>query len=205
MAISSPGFALGFEVGNGKDDYTFALRSDARWSNGDPVTAGDFVYSGQRGVAPAPGSPYPWFFELMSVENAHEIISGEMPASMLSVLANDDHTLEVRLPAPLPHFPQMTVHAATFPVNRATVGAHGDEWISPEDIVSNGACVLTEHRPDERSVRERNPMCWNNHRTMIERVVAVFIKDKDVALARNLSGELDKSEILVGQFPRLRR
>ena len=200
-----PGVALGYQLGEGRDVYTFSLRPDARWSNGDPVTARDFVYAWQRAVDPALDSPYSWFMELMSIENAHEIIAGEQPASMLGVAAIDDHTLEVRLTAPLPHFPQMTVHTTTFPVHRATVEAHGDDWTRPGEIVSNGAYVLTEHRPEELSVRERNPMYWNDDRTIIGRVVAVVIDDSNVALERFLSGELDMSDIPAGQFPRLKQ
>lgn len=200
-----PGVATAFEASSGKDVYRFTLRKDARWSNGDPVTAGDFVYAWQRAVDPALASPYAWFMELMSIENAAAIIAGEKPVSSLGITAIDDHALEVRLTAPLPYFPQMTTHATTFPVHRATVEAHGDEWTRPGNIVSNGAYVLFEHLPNERSVRERNPMYWNNDETIIERVVALVINDENVALTRYLADELDLTGVPTGQFPRLRR
>ena len=200
-----PGIATSFEANSGKDVYRFTLRKDAKWSNGDPVTAMDFVYAWQRAVDPALASPYAWFMELMSIENAGGIIAGEKPLSSLGITAIDDHTLEVRLTARLPYFPQMTTHATTFPVHRATVEAHGDEWTRPGNIVSNGAYVLAEHLPNERSVRERNPMYWNDDRTIIERVVALVISDENVALARYLAGELDLTGVPTGQFPRLRQ
>ena len=200
-----PGVALAFEAEPGMEIYRFTLRKDARWSNGDPVTAGDFVYAWQRAVDPSLASPYAWFMELMSIKNAAEIIAGEKPISSLGITAIDDHTLEVRLTAPLPYFPQMTTHATTFPVHRATVEAHGDEWTRPGNIVSNGAYVLAEHLPNERSVRERNSMYWNNDETIIERVVALVINDENVALTRYLAGELDRTEIPTGQFPRLKQ
>ncbi len=200
-----PGVALSFEADSSKDVYRFNLRSDARWSNGDPVTAEDFVYAWRRAVDPALASPYAWFVELMSIENAAEIIAGEKPVGSLGITAIDDHTLEVRLTAPLPYFPQMTTHATTFPVHRATVEAHGDEWTRPGNIVSNGAYVLVEHLPNERSVRERNPMYWNNDETIMERVVALVINDENVALTRYFAGELDRTDIPTGQFPRLKQ
>ncbi len=200
-----PGVALHFEANDAKDVYTFTLRQDAKWSNGDPVTAGDFVYAWQRAVDPALASPYSWFMELMSIENASAILAGDKPVTDLGVSAADDHTLQVRLSAPLPYFPQMTTHATTFPVHRATVEAHGEDWTRPGNIVSNGAYVLTEHLPNERSVRERNPMYWNDAETIIEKVVALVINDESVALTRYLAGELDRTEVPAGQFPRLKQ
>ena len=200
-----PGVALGFQVNDGNDIYTFTLRRDARWSNGDQVIAADFVYAWQRAVDPALASPYAWYMDLMSIENAAAIIAGDMPAGMLGIEAIDNHTLEVRLTAPLPYFPQMTTHSTTFPVHRATLEAFGNEWIKPGNIVSNGAYVLTEHLPGKLSVRERNPMYWNNDRTIIERVVALVINDTNTALSRYLAGELDLTGIPNGEYSRLKR
>ena len=198
-----PGVATGFTVNETKDVYTFTLRDNAKWSNGDPVTAGDFVFAWRRAVDPELASPYAWFMELMAIENGAAIIAGEMPIEELGVTAIDDLTLEVRLSAPLPYFAQMTTHATTFPVHPPTIEAHGAEWTRPENIVSNGAYVLTEHVPQERSVRERNPMYWNNDETIIEKVVALVINDENQALTRWKAGELDRTEVPTGQFPAL--
>jgi oligopeptide transport system substrate-binding protein len=199
-----PGVALSYEVNDTKDVYTFKLRENARWSNGDPVTANDFVYAWRRLVDPELGSPYSWFGELMSIENAGAIIAGEKPKEELGVRAIDDYTLEVKLSASLPYFPLMTTHASTFPVHKATVEKYGKDWTKPGNIVSNGAYVLTEHIPGERSVRERNPMYWNNDHTVIDKVVALVINDENVALTRYFAGELDRTGIPTGQFPKLK-
>ena len=198
-----PGVALHFEANDAKNVYTFTLRDDAKWSNGDAVTAGDFVYAWQRAVNPELASPYSWFMELMSIENASAILAGEMPIGELGVSAIDDHTFQVRLTAALPYFASMTTHATTFPVHAATLEAHGNDWTKPGNIVSNGAYVLTEHLPNERSVRERNTMYWNNDATIIDKVVALVINDENVALTRYMAGELDRTEIPAGQYPRL--
>ena len=198
-----PGVALHFEANDAKNVYTFTLRDDAKWSNGDAVTAGDFVYAWQRAVNPELGSPYSWFMELMSIENASAILAGEMPIGELGVSAIDDHTFQVRLTAALPYFASMTTHATTFPVHAATLEAHGNDWTKPGNIVSNGAYILTEHLPNERSVRERNTMYWNNGATIIDKVVALVINDENVALTRYMAGELDRTEIPAGQYPRL--
>ena len=199
-----PGVALSHSVNETRDVYTFTLRPDAKWSNGEPIVASDFVYAWRRAVDPELASPYAWFMELMSIENAAAIIAGEKPIEELGVTAIDDTTLEVKLAASLPYFPQMVTHSTTFPVHPATVEAHGSDWTKPENIVSNGAYVLTEHVPQERSVREKNPMYWDADNTIIEKTVALVINDENVALTRYLAGELDRTEMPAGQFPKMK-
>lgn len=198
-----PGVAVSFEANDDKTVYTFSLRDDAKWSNGDAVTANDFVYAWQRAVDPELASPYAWFMELMSIENANDILAGDMPTSELGVTALDDYTLEVRLTTALPYFPQMTTHATTFPVHQATVEMYGADWTDPGNIVSNGAYVLSEHVPNERNVRVRNEMYWNNDATIIDSVAALVINDENIALTRWKAGEIDRTEVPAGQFPSL--
>ncbi|MYK30624.1 MAG: peptide ABC transporter substrate-binding protein [Boseongicola sp. SB0670_bin_30] len=198
-----PGIATGYTVSDDKLTYSFTLRDNAKWSNGDPVVAGDFVYAWRRAVSPELASPYSWFMELMSIENAARIIAGDLPVGELGVSAPDDRTLVVSLAQPLPYFPQMVTHATTFPVNPAVVEAHGADWTKPENIVSNGAYVLTEHIPNERSVREKNPMYWDAENVILEKTVALVINDENTALTRWLAGELDRTEVPAGQYPRL--
>lgn len=200
-----PGVATGYSVSDDRLTYTFTLRDDAKWSNGDAVVAGDFVYAWRRAVSPELASPYSWFMELMSIENAARIIADELPVDELGVSAPDDRTLVVSLSQPLPYFPQMVTHATTFPVNPAVVEAHGADWTNPENFVSNGAYVLTEHIPNERSVRERNPMYWDAENVILERTVALVINDENTALTRWLAGEIDRTEVPAGQFPRLQK
>ncbi len=200
-----PGVATSWEASDDKQTYTFRLRDNAKWSNGEPVTAGDFVYAWRRAVNPELASPYAWFMELMSIENAADIIAGDKPIEDLGVRAVDDLTLEVKLSKPLPYFPQMVTHATTFPAPQAVIEEFGDEWTKPGNIVSNGAYVLTEHIPNERSVRERNPMYWDNDNTIIDKVVALVINDENQALTRYLAGELDRTEVPAGQYPRLKK
>ena len=199
-----PGVATGFTTNDEKNVYTFTLRDNAKWSNGDPVTAGDFVYAWKRLVTPELASPYAWFGELMSIENAAAIIAGEKPVDDLGVTAIDDHTLEVRLSSSLPYFPLMTTHASTFPSPQKVIEEFGDQWTKPGNIVSNGAYVLTEHVPSERSVRERNVNYWDNDKTIIDKVVALVINDENASLTRYFAGELDRTEIPAGQYPKLK-
>jgi len=184
--------------------YTFTLRDNAKWSNGDTVTAGDFEYAWKRAASPELASPYSWYIELMSLENGGAVIAGDVPPSDLGVTALDDTTLQVKLTQPLPYFPQMVVHFTTMPVHQATVEAHGDDWTKPGNMVSNGAYMLTEHVPQEKLVRSRNAMYWDNDNTIIETVTSLIINDENVALTRYLAGELDRTEVPAGQFPALK-
>ncbi|MDE0112058.1 MAG: peptide ABC transporter substrate-binding protein, partial [Albidovulum sp.] len=134
---------------------------------------------------------------------ANAIISGEMPPESLGVSAPDNYTLEVRLSLPLPYFTQMVTHATTFPVPAKVIEEYGDQWTKPGNLVSNGAYVLLEHVPNERSVRIRNEHYWNNEETIIDRVESLVINDDNLALTRYLAGELDRTEIPAGQFPKL--
>ncbi|WP_108813940.1 peptide ABC transporter substrate-binding protein [Loktanella sp. Alg231-35] len=199
----APGVALSHTVSDDNLVYTFTLRNDAKWSNGDTVTAGDFEYAWKRAASPELASPYSWFIEIMALENASEVISGDVMPADLGVTAIDDTTLEVRLTQPLPYFPLMLTHFTTFPVHQATVDEFGSDWTKPGNMVSNGAYMLTEHVPQEKLVRARNEMYWDNENTILEEVTSLVISDENVALTRYLAGELDRTHVPAGQFPRL--
>jgi oligopeptide transport system substrate-binding protein len=198
-----PGVALSHEVSEDNLTYTFTLRDDAKWSDGTPVTAGDFVYAWKRAVDPELASPYAWYMELMSIENGAEIIAGDMEPDALGVSAPDDTTLVVQLSQPLPYFTKMVSHATTFPAPQWVIEEHGSEWTRPENIVTNGAYVLTEHVPKERSVRSRNEMYWDNENTVLDRVTTLTIGDDAQGLTRWRAGEVDMTDIPAGQYPAL--
>ena len=199
-----PGVATGYTASDGNTTYTFALREDAKWSNGDPVTAHDFVYGWRRAVDPATASPYGWYLELTEMVNAKAILAGEQAPESLGVRAVDDHTLEVKLNTPLPYFPAMTTYATLFPAHRATIEAHGADWTAPGNMVSNGAYVLDEVVLNEYHSRVRNPMYWGARDVIIEKVTGLVINDVNQALTRYRAGELDHLEPLPpGQYPTL--
>ena len=199
-----PGVAESYEASNGNKTYTFKLR-DSKWSNGEPVTANDFVYAWQRAVNPETASPYGWYMELTSIVNAAEILAGDMDPSELGVSALDDNTLEVHLTKPLPYFPAMTTYATMMPVPQATVEEFGVKWTDPANIVSNGAYVLTEMVLNEYVTREKNPMYWDADSVIIEKTTGYVINDVNQALTRYKAGEIDHLEPLPpGQYPALK-
>ncbi|PYE85400.1 peptide ABC transporter substrate-binding protein [Pseudoroseicyclus aestuarii] len=198
-----PGVATGYEVSDDGLTYTFTLRDDARWSNGEPVTASDFVYSWQRAADPATASEYQWYMGLMQIENVDAVIAGDMDPSELGVEATDDHTLTVTLSQPLPYFAQMVTHTTTFPVPQATIEEFGDSWTQPGNMVSNGAYVLADRVAQEYITLEKNPEYWDADNVYITEVTALIINDENQALTRWEAGELDRTDVPAGQFPQL--
>ena len=199
-----PGVATGFEANEDNTEFTFTLREDAQWSNGDPVTAGDFVYAWQRAADPATASEYSWFVELAAIENAAEVIAGEAEPGILGAEAVDERTLRVTLTEPTPYFPDMTTHATLFPAHQATIEEHGNDWTNPGNIVSNGAYALAELVPNEYIRMEKSDTYWDAENVIIDEVQFLIINDANQALTRYLAGEVDHVEpVPPGRFPEL--
>lgn len=148
--------------------YTFKLRPDGRWSNGDPVTADDFVYTFRRLVDPDTKAPYADKF--FPVTNAEAINQGNAAPDMLGVRALGPHTLEITLTKPTPYFLGLLTHASTHPQHTASIEALGDEHARPGNLVTNGAYRLVAAEPGGLIELERNEHYWNNANTSIDRV-----------------------------------
>lgn len=198
-----PGVATHYDVSDDRLTYTFHLRDSAKWSNGDAVVAGDFVYAWRRLGNPATASEHAWFLELMNVANATDVIKGEKSSDQLGVAAPDDRTLVVTLTTPTPYFPKMLVHAATFPVNEKVVEVEGNGWTQPGKLVGNGAFILTGHDPGGRITMEKNPNYWDADNVVMTSLTGLTVTDSNIALTRYLAGELDRVQVPPGQFPRL--
>jgi oligopeptide transport system substrate-binding protein len=197
-----PGGAESYEVNADNTVYTFRLR-DAKWSNGDPVLASDYVFGWQRAVDPALASTYAYYLGLVNVVNADDIVAGKLPLSDLGIKALDDKTLEVTLKAPTPWFVKTLAHSTLFAAPQKVVEKFGADWTKPENIVSNGAYILTENSPGERVVVKRNPNYWDNAKTVIEEVQFLTINDENQGLTRWRAGEVDQTDVPAGQYPAL--
>ncbi|KKC41020.1 peptide ABC transporter substrate-binding protein [Devosia epidermidihirudinis] len=198
-----PGVAESYEVNADNTVYTFHLR-DAKWSNGDPVTAGDFVYAWQRAVNPETASNYAYFVGLVGVVNADAIVAGEKPVEELGVKAIDDKTLEVNLAFSSPWFIRTLSHATLYPSPKAVIEAKGIEWTKPENIVGNGAYTLAENTPGERVIVKRNPNYWDDAHTVLNEVQFLTINDENQGLTRWRAGEVDQTDVPAGQYPALK-
>ncbi|MGL6019205.1 MAG: ABC transporter substrate-binding protein, partial [Gibbsiella quercinecans] len=171
--------------------WTFHLRKDAKWSNGQPVTAQDFVYSWQRIVDPQTVSPYASYLQSAHVVNVDDIIAGKKDKSTLGVKALDDHTFQVTLSEPVPYLVEMTPHYAMKPVYKEAVEKYGEKWTLPQNYVSNGAYKLKEWVVNERIVLERNPEYWDNAKTVINKVTFLPITSEVTDVNRYRAGEID--------------
>ena len=199
-----PGVALSHTTNAEKTVYTFTLRNNAKWTDGKTVTAGDFEYAWKRLADPETASENQWFMGVMNLKNAVEVMAGEMPVSELGVKALNDTMLEVTLAGSTSYFPFTTTRSYTFPTPQWAIEVHGTDWVRPENIISNGAYVLTKHVPNETLVRERNPMYWNNAETIMEKVVIKIVNDENVALTRYLADEFDQAGVPTGQFLKMK-
>ncbi len=171
--------------------WTFHLRKDAKWSDGTPVTAQDFVYSWQRLADPKTASPYASYLQYGHIANIDEIIEGKKPVTDLGVKAIDDNTFEVTLSEPVPYFYKLLVHPSVSPVPKAVVEKFGDKWTQPANIVTNGAYKLKDWVVNERIVLERNTNYWDNAKTVINQVTYLPISSEVTDVNRYRSGEID--------------
>ena len=186
----SPGVAEKWENKDFKV-WTFHLRKDAKWSDGTPVTAQDFVYSWQRLANPNTASPYASYLQYGHIVNIDDIIAGKKPVTDLGVKALDDHTFEVTLSEPVPYFYKLLVHSSVSPVPRAAVEKFGEKWTQPANIITNGAYKLKDWVVNERIVLERNTNYWDNAKTVINQVTYLPISSEVTDVNRYRSGEID--------------
>ena len=186
----SPGVADKWENKDFKV-WTFHLRKDAKWSDGTPVTAQDFVYSWQRLANPNTASPYASYLQYGHIVNIDDIIAGKKPVTDLGVRAIDDHTFEVTLSEPVPYFYKLLVHSSLSPVPKAVVEKFGEKWTQPANIVSNGSYKLKDWVVNERIVLERNTNYWDNAKTIINQVTYLPISSEVTDVNRYRSGEID--------------
>jgi oligopeptide transport system substrate-binding protein len=185
-----PGAAERWEISPEGTLYTFHLRGDGKWSNGEPLTAQDFVYSFRRAVDPKTASNYA--FILYPIKNAEEIATSKIQdLSQLGVTATDDLTLQITLKGPTPYFLAMLTHSAAFPVHRKTVEKFDDQWTRPENIVSNGAFKLVEWVPQSHIKLVKNPHYRDHAEIKLDAVHYYPTEDIHTEMKRFRAGELD--------------
>lgn len=175
--------------------YTFHLRKDANWSNGNPVTADDFVFGWQRAVDPALASEYSYMLsDIGQVKNAAEIIAGNKPVTDLGIKAVDDKTLEVTLEVPVSYFTGLMYFPTFYPVNREFFNslASGTFGTSPETVLSNGAFVLESYEPSALSFSlVKNPDYYDAAKVQLDGLNYQVVKDSQQAFMSYQNGDLD--------------
>jgi oligopeptide transport system substrate-binding protein len=182
-----PGVAAAWEVSPSGTEYTFDLRENARWSNGQKVRAQDFVSAWRRVVDPKRASPVADL--LRPIANAAEIIAGQLPPEKLGVYAQRDDRLVVQLTQPAPYFLQLLTHSATFPTyGQETQGKNANNW------VSNGPYVLADWTPGASILLKKNPEYWDHDNVRITGVEYIPISDESSELNRYRAGQLDVTQ-----------
>jgi len=184
-----PGAATDWTISDDGLVYTFDLRDDAVWSDGEPVTADDFVFSLQRILTPETAAQYS--FLLYPIANAVEVNAGDMEPSELGVRAVDDDTLEITLAQPTPFFLELLTHYTAWPVPQHVVEEHGNAWIRAENIAVNGPYILDEWVPQTHVHLVRNDAFWDNDNVAVDEVYWYPTEDRAAAMRRFRAGELD--------------
>ena len=168
--------------------WTFHL-GDYVWSDGTPVTAGDFVYALRRIQNPEIASQYASL--LFVIKNAAKVNAGEVASEELGVRAIDDKTLEITLEYPAPYLPGLLTHYTTYPVPQHVVEQYGDAWIQPGNIVTNGPYKLVYWRTGDQLVSEKNPTGFGAADVCFDRVVYYELEDQTAVENKIAAGELD--------------
>jgi oligopeptide transport system substrate-binding protein len=190
----APGVAERWEISEDGRIFTFYLRPDARWSNGDPVVAEDFVAGLRRSVDPATGSAYGQL--LQAVEGALDVVAGRLLPTDLGVRAVADRMLEIRLTEPTPYFLEILNHSVAYPIHRPTLAEFGDRFARPGNQVSNGAYVLEDWVVQSHVKLRKNPRYWDADKVAIDTVYYLHIEEPSAELKRYRAGELDMTYTL---------
>ncbi|MGX7418276.1 peptide ABC transporter substrate-binding protein [Carnobacterium gallinarum] len=179
--------------------YNFKLREGAKWSNGDNVTAKDFVYAWQRVVNPATGSQYAYLFD--GIENADAIIKGEKTFDTLGVKAISDYEFEVKMEKPVPYFVSLMAFPTFFPQNEKFVTEKKEKYgTSAENMIFNGPFVFKGWTGTNLSWQyEKNPNYWDNKNVYLDKINVDVIKETATALNLYDADKLDRV-LLTGEY-----
>ncbi|TFJ93460.1 peptide ABC transporter substrate-binding protein [Lentibacillus salicampi] len=199
------GIATDHEVSEDGLTWTFTLREDATWSNGDPVTANDFVYAWQRALDPDTGSEYGPYMMGGVVKNATAVNEGEVPVEELGVSAPDDYTLEVNLENPVPYFESLAAFPTYYPLNEEFVEEQGDAFATSTDtLLFNGPYTLENWESTASSWElQKNEDYWDAETVQLDKITFEVVKDAQTQVDLYESGEIDRAGLssdLVDQY-----
>ena len=188
-----PGAAESWTVSDDGTVYTFKMREDATWSNGDPVTADDFVYSFRRLEDPGDGGRIR-LDALRRSRTPRRSTPARRSRRSSASRRSIRRRWRSRSNAPTPYFLEMLTHQATYPVHQASIEKLGDEWIKPGNLVSNGAFTLAEFVPNDHIKIVKNPKFHDAANVKLDAVNYYPTEDRSTALKRFEAGELDSND-----------
>lgn len=189
---ATPGQAVKWEISDDGKTYRFTLRDGIKWSNGDPVTAEDFVYSYRRIMDPATGAKYANI--LYPIQGAEKANKGQGKIEDIGVKAIDAKTLEIKLEQPTPYFIELLTHQTSLPVHKGSVEKFGKDFVKPGNMVTNGAYKLAEFVPNSHIKLVKNENYYDAKNVKID-VVNYFPTPDFAAMVRRYeAGELDTTD-----------
>ena len=186
--------AMADKVEKSEDGLTYTVTlKDAKWSNGTPVTANDFVFAWRRLVDPKTASEYAFMGGIAGIKNADAISAGEVAPDQLGVTAKDDKTLVIELDTPVPFFESLMAFPSFFPVNEEFYNKCGDKFATPVDtILCNGAFKVTSYEPAATTINlEKNPDYWDAGAVKLSGIQYQVIKDSQQTMLAYQNGDLD--------------
>lgn len=173
--------------------YTYTLREEATWSNGDPIVAEDYVYGWQRTVDPKTASEVAYLFE--PIKNYQKIMAGELPVEELGVVAKNDHELQVTLSSPVPYFDSLVSLPPFFPQNKKMIEQSGEQYASSsENMVYNGPFQLVDFDGagvDTNWAYVKNDSYWDKENVTMDRINVGVVKEDATALNLFQDGQTD--------------
>jgi oligopeptide transport system substrate-binding protein len=170
--------------------WIFHLRKNAKWSNGEPVVAADFVYGCQRLVDPKIASPYAGTFGVFLLNGA-DIVAGKKSPGTLGIRAIDAYTVEIKTPYPVSFIPELMSNTNLGPVNKAAVDKYGKDWTKPGKLVSNGAFMLKDWQVNSKLVLTRNPQYWDIAHVQLSQVTYLPVESETTDIKLFQSGDND--------------
>ncbi|MCU7677628.1 peptide ABC transporter substrate-binding protein [Bacillus thuringiensis] len=189
-----PGIAEDVQKLDDGKKYIFKLRKDAKWSNGEPVTAKDFVYSWKRAVNPDTKATYSYI--MFDIKNAEKIHKKELSADQLGVKAIDDYTLEVELDNPVPYFVDLTVYPVFYPLNENFVKAQGDKFgLEANTTLYNGPFVMSDWKHEQSFQFKKNPSYWDNKTVKIEEINFNIVKNTSTDVNLYETNSIDRAAL----------
>lgn len=189
------------DVSDDKLVYTFTIREDANWSNGDPVTAEDFEYAWKHVLDPD-NAHTPKVDRLYPVKNAFEAKAGEVSIDEVGVVAEDENTLVVELESPVEYFLQLTANPVLFPIHKGVAEENPDWFLDAgEDYVSNGPFTLSKWDHQSKIELEKNDEYWDSDTVQLDKVNFFIVEDNNTAFNMYQSGDLDYVGDPTGTLP----
>jgi oligopeptide transport system substrate-binding protein len=184
-----PGVAKSWDISDDGLTYTFHLRENARWSDGQALTSQHFFDSWKRVLEPATGATYA--YQLFPIRNAEAYQKSEIADfAEVGIAAPDPQTLVVTLGAPCPYFLDLCAFFTLYPVRTDVVAAHGDRWQRPEHMISNGAFKLSAWEPRQHIIMEKNEHYWDADVVKLDKITAYPYEDLDTAYKLFVQGDI---------------